>query len=174
MGERLTWRIERDPYLEASSAPDPARPPEARRAYGPRWRGYTLLLLLAAATGFGIGRWAETDGRIWAAVQGTLALAQLAIERQDRDLLSRTLHPLSDPRWREEEITRQLGLSRAPGPDDLLDIGPTRSDLMQVRIRVTDGNGAVQDELRLYRRQGDRWLQSAPIQLGDRSSGPQP
>lgn len=173
MRERLDWRIQRDPFLEAPDAPDPKVPTLVRRPAGTPWRGYALVLLIAAALGFGFGRWAETDGRVWTAVQDNLALAQLAIERHDPDLLGRTLDPQSAAGWREAEIARQLSLPHAPGPEALIDIGPTDSDLLRVRVRLADGDAAPED-LRFYRRQGDRWLQSAPTQSGDGSRGSQP
>lgn len=175
MSERLTWRIERNPLPDTSTWPAPDRPepdpprPE-RRAPQLRWSRYGLVLLLAAALGFGLGRWAETEGRVWAAVQDNLALAQLAIEGGDRDLLARTLDPESPSSWREAEITRQLGLPRAPGSAALRDIQPLAADLLRVRLYATAGNGAG-EELRLYRRVGDRWLQTAPIPSGGQPGG---
>jgi hypothetical protein len=171
VGERLTWRIERN--LLPEPLPRAADPERGRPAPRPRWTHYGLVLLLAAAMGFGLGRWAETEGRLWAAVQDNLALAQLAIDSGDRDLLGRTLDPDSPGSWREAELARQLGRPRAPGAADLRDIQAMAADLLRVRLNSTAGDGA-DEELRFYRRVGDRWLQTAPLQPGGGSGASQP
>ena len=184
MPVRLDWRLgtEGDQAPEAARAAqetmgdDPWRegePPSPAGASGTagapfaRLLGLLLLLVLAGAGGFFLGRWAEAQRFVVHGIESQLALEQLAWREGDQELYITTLDPMSTVEWRSAKVFEFLTGTPQRWEARIVELLPMEEGRrMQVTVEISSPGRPAEATVRFYELRehpsGSRWLRSEP------------
>jgi len=135
-----------------------ARRERAERAAGPGSMAaiYFGALLVAAAAGFGLGRYSESRGALLRGVRDQLAVEALAWRDADSGLYAASLDPDAPPDWRAVQLSTFTERAPMVWTGRIVDLVP-EGDLVLVEVELdwVDGNDLVK---RYYRPVAGAWV----------------